>query len=981
MKRRGLSLFLVLSMLLGSVPVSAVEAVEYPTVTAEVEKPDTGISTAALTGTVSGYGGGEGDGTNLSWTLTQDGTLTISGTGAMSTFSFNSTAAWRAYGDDIKNVCVESGVTSIGRFAFYACDNLTSVTIGNDVTTIGESAFEECAALVSVSMGNSVADIGKSAFKYCDNLTNVTLPVSVTSIGESAFYDCDSLVNMTIPQRVTRIRSNTFHSCDGLTSVTIPDGLTTINSYAFAYCSSLPEVELPDSVKTIGEYAFSGCKSLEKIEIPDAMTSIGLAVFLSCENLMHVTIPDHVTSIGDYAFSRCSNLTSVEIGSGVTSIGRYTFAQCSSLKDLKVSENNSAFCAVDSVLYSKDMTQLLMLPASKEGHFTIPNGVTSIGRFAVYECDFLTSVTIPASVTMIDWNAFYLCDNLKSVFFAGNAPSVYPTSYTAPSFAPDVTLHYIPGTSGWTGSGFYDAAAGTWNGYELTMWEHGKRFIAPLFGTTIEINGEGYGYGYYIVTDDVGSPLSGIPVVVQFDGTTLKRVTDGNGVIRVKTPEVSKNCIYDLTFEMPGFKKTLHGAQQTLEIVVDPLSYEETWSGSLGSEIGLSLSAGSGAEVGVASFDATAAKASAKAGVNGQLSVTDAYENKDRTLTLNYTYDNSVGVQFKAGATATVPMLEIAFVSAKAGATAVSQSQAGLKIENYDPSNGEQAAQVSLFALQTALVGNQSVWVNKLMNALEVGVHNRSANVSKLIVDAGASVGAIVISQKLPSGSGNAENSSLSTKDEFKIAGVGTTSVYSVGTEKDLLEGKEVRFVKFETDANAGILELPTSLTGAGFVKGNFAKISAEYNDSDKALNELQIKLYDERKAKLSWSTSEKEKTTEIVMDADQAASFAIDEPALERYLNREELLLTLDEMHNVLLLLQKNPESTIKRAEISKKGWEVDLPFGLEFIAGAKIGLKGSFVNEMEVSRGIERVKNGEIYPVCILRRPVAAGAVASGH
>ena len=46
----------------------------------------------------------------------------------------------------------------------------------------------------------------------------------------------------------------------------------------------------------------------------------------------------------------------------------------------------------------------------------IEEGVTSIGRYAFYNCSGLTSVTIPNSVTSIGSEAFYGCSGLTGVY-------------------------------------------------------------------------------------------------------------------------------------------------------------------------------------------------------------------------------------------------------------------------------------------------------------------------------------------------------------------------------------------------------------------------------------------------------------------------------------------------------------------------------------------------------------------------------------
>ena len=108
-------------------------------------------------------------GDNLTWRLTAR-TLTIRGTGAMYDYNHNmKPAPWNDYADQIHEVVIEDGVTSIGAFAFYGCTGLASIDIPASVTSIGERAF------------------------YGTDLTSVEIPASVTSIGERAFYYCTGL--------------------------------------------------------------------------------------------------------------------------------------------------------------------------------------------------------------------------------------------------------------------------------------------------------------------------------------------------------------------------------------------------------------------------------------------------------------------------------------------------------------------------------------------------------------------------------------------------------------------------------------------------------------------------------------------------------------------------------------------------------------------------------------------------------------------
>ena len=145
-------------------------------------------------------------------------------------------------GEEVKDLVIPNGVTSIEGSAFYGCTGLTSVTIDNSVTSIGHSAFSGCSGLTSVTLGSSVTSIDNNAFSECSDLTSVTLPNSVTHIGCEAFYGCSSLTSVTIPNSVTLIRDYTFYGCNALTSITIGSGVNTIGTQAFANCLELTDV-------------------------------------------------------------------------------------------------------------------------------------------------------------------------------------------------------------------------------------------------------------------------------------------------------------------------------------------------------------------------------------------------------------------------------------------------------------------------------------------------------------------------------------------------------------------------------------------------------------------------------------------------------------------------------------------------------------------------------------------------------------------
>ena len=279
-------------------------------------------------------------GDHLTWTLDGNGTLTISGTGAM-----YDSVLWNGQKENIKKVVINNGVTTIGDLAFFQCVNLGSVEIPSSVTTIRSKAFENCTNLTSVTFadGSALTSIGNYAFSG-SGLGSIEIPSRVTSIGASAFLSCGNLESVTFAEgsALTSMGESAFQLCKKLTSVTIPSGVTSIGNYAFDTCTGLTDVTIPSSVTSIGNYAFNACSRLRSIEIPAGVKSIGVDAFRDCESLENVTIPSSVTSIGNFAFCSCSKLESVTIPSSVTSMGVSAFQHCKKLTSVTIERSDTA---------------------------------------------------------------------------------------------------------------------------------------------------------------------------------------------------------------------------------------------------------------------------------------------------------------------------------------------------------------------------------------------------------------------------------------------------------------------------------------------------------------------------------------------------------------------------------------------------------------------------------------------------------------
>ena len=356
------------------------------------------------------------DYSNLTWTLDDAGTLTISGTGTMKNYSQGgsytyTTAPWGgslSKAQRVRTIDIQNGVTSIGSNAFYGCSGLTSMTIPDSVTSIGYSAFCRCTGLTSLTIPDSVTSIGSSAFCDCTGLTSVAIPNSVTTISSFAFEKCSNLMSMDISDSVTSIESYAFNDCTSLTSVTIPDSVTKIGNGAFSSCTGLTSVSIGNGVTSFGDFVFFDCKGLTSVTIPDSVTSIGNNAFSSCTGLTIVIIPDSIMSIGDGAFSFCNSLKSVCYTG--------TEEQWNAIQNNSEVKPSSYNCKLESgIVYNQTKTTILTVYDNTITQETIPNNVTSIGNNAFIGCKDLTTITIPDSVTSIGSSAFSGCTGLNKV--------------------------------------------------------------------------------------------------------------------------------------------------------------------------------------------------------------------------------------------------------------------------------------------------------------------------------------------------------------------------------------------------------------------------------------------------------------------------------------------------------------------------------------------------------------------------------------
>ncbi len=376
-------------------------------------------------------------------------------------------------GTPLTNIAISNSIVTLDDEAFVTGDEPLNVIIKDGATKVWENAFLSRGGgtnmnrnVVSVTIPDSVTTIEKWAFSGCENLTSIKLPKNLKSIGVAAFAE-SGLTEISIPEGVTRIEGSAFALCKNLQSVTVPSSVTEINSRAF---SSTPWYNsLPDGFVYIGKvlYAWKGAMVQgAKLSVKAGTTQITDYAFNNCSNLVSITIPGSVTKIGEKAFSGCTKLSSLRVADLAKWLNisfAYTRTYHEEDDSYRVDDYSSnplyANTSGGVTLYvaGKEVTDLVIpnevehIPPYAFKNCTeitsavIPDGITAIDIGTFSGCTGLLSVTIPESVTEIDKEAFNDCYSLMDIYFGGTEADWNKLSIGENNeFLSQATVHFGP---------------------------------------------------------------------------------------------------------------------------------------------------------------------------------------------------------------------------------------------------------------------------------------------------------------------------------------------------------------------------------------------------------------------------------------------------------------------------------------------------------------------------------------------------------
>lgn len=275
----------------------------------------------------------------LSYTITEDGHLTVDGTGE---FVGTYDPAWAYYKNYIKTADVNlSGFTNANDM-FHGCTYLESVDLSDCDFSSAEymnSAFYGCTSLTSIDLsGLDFSNVGEghggSWFSGCTALKSVNLNGTVMPADSSAMFSgCTSLeeINLKKADFSNVIDMNSmFFQCTGLKSI------------------DMTAMDLPNV--TSMKRMFHGCTVLEEaylsgINVP-SLTMLG-SMFEGCTNLQTVYMSSMETSEKEpneinlvQMFDTCTSLSTLKLStrypSNVTGVGKLLY-MCTSLEEVDLS--------------------------------------------------------------------------------------------------------------------------------------------------------------------------------------------------------------------------------------------------------------------------------------------------------------------------------------------------------------------------------------------------------------------------------------------------------------------------------------------------------------------------------------------------------------------------------------------------------------------------------------------------------------------
>ena len=405
------------------------------------ENPDVNISASGICGD------------NVTWSLNDQGTLKLEGSGLMDSYLNETLQPWAEYEDSIHSVIVQEGITSIGQCAFSNCENLTTVLLPESITTVEGCAFQYCTILSELDLPNSVETMGNWVFGYCTNLMEINLPERINSIGKYSFYG-SGLQRINIPVSLRSVGEASFCSLtngvmqsvfyqgteDEWNAISFGDRNVQLTNAEVQYGKvSVTDLFFKASSVTVG---INETKNLELQTIP-SYASTGDVIWSSSNESVVVVSEDgaitgiqagSVTILAANAPGSVTASCNVEVlETGSISDDEEFLVNGSCGDNLSWILDKNGLLTVSGTGSMTDYLTSALVPwhdyVSQINAISLPYGLLNIGKHAFCDCCKITSITIPDSVTSIGKAAFSNCSALENVNFPQKLETVGESSF------------------------------------------------------------------------------------------------------------------------------------------------------------------------------------------------------------------------------------------------------------------------------------------------------------------------------------------------------------------------------------------------------------------------------------------------------------------------------------------------------------------------------------------------------------------------
>ncbi len=444
----------------------------------------------AAEATVAGSGicGAEGNEENVRWSYGSDGTVTISGTGAMADDVGCNTSPLYKYRDKTKRIVIGEGITSIGSNDFNEFIAVEEIVFPKEsLKNIGGGAFLGNQSLRHITIPESVETIYSYVFESCDSLEEVRIPGNISLLQHGAFLNCNNLKNVVLAEGVSQIDSDAFNSDSGIQRLELPSTVTSIDSSAFKYPYSdnyspmvYGKTEYARRFATLRGWTY--VDATKEYNLNDADIKLGSNYIYTGQEVKpnpNVTCEIDGKNVtlyrgSDYELEYSNNIECGTASVSVTGVGCYSGSRVLNFT-IFAPEGDYGTCGAkgheDDIIWSYGSDRTLTISGTGEmGDYesceetpwakyrneikkiVIQEGITVIGRETFSGCKeselilpenslvtiregafadnvSLQSVTLPETLKTIEYGAFDFCSSIKSLVIPGTVEYVEGFKY------------------------------------------------------------------------------------------------------------------------------------------------------------------------------------------------------------------------------------------------------------------------------------------------------------------------------------------------------------------------------------------------------------------------------------------------------------------------------------------------------------------------------------------------------------------------